>query len=78
MRGWRQELHTHARTTVSDFAQEYDAAFLFFLRLWIHQDQHFAVIDFVAQVQQPAMGADNQCLADLAKLLARMAAAKSL
>jgi len=78
MRGRRQELHTHARTAVSSFAQEDDAAFLFFLRLWIHQDQHFAVVDFIAQVQQPAMGADHQGLADLAKLLARVAAAQCL
>ena len=44
-----------------------DPAFLFFLRFRVHQNQHFAVIDFMAEVEQAAMGTHHQRLADFAK-----------
>jgi hypothetical protein len=78
MRCRRQKLHPHTRSSVARFSQEDDAAFLFFLRFRVHQDQHFAIIDVMAQVQQATMSAHHQCFTDFAKFAAFVAAPERL
>ena len=74
----RQEFHAHTNPFTSALAQIDDTAFLFFLGFRVHQNQHFAIINFMAQVQQTPMSAYDQCFADLAKLPAIMTAAQGL
>lgn len=74
----RQKLNANPLSSVSRFADEHDAAFQLFHGDRIFQHDHFAVIYFIAQVQQTAVGIDHHCLAYLAKLLAIMAAPMSL
>ncbi len=44
----RQKLHAHSGSLATGLSQVNNPAFLFFLRFRIHQNQHFAIIDFVA------------------------------
>jgi len=74
----RQKFHPDANTLRSAFPGEHDAALQFFLRLRIHQHQHFVVIHLMPQHQQAAVGVHYQSFADLAKLLSRVAAAQGL
>jgi hypothetical protein len=74
MRGRRQKFYTHTSSPIPWFPQEHNTAFLLFLRLRVHQYQHFALVNLMAQMQQPAMSADHQRLADLAKFSALMVA----
>jgi hypothetical protein len=74
MRRRRQKLYTHTSSPIPRFPQEHNTAFLLFLGLRVHQYQHFALVDLMAQVQQPSMSADHQRLADLAKFAALMVA----
>jgi hypothetical protein len=78
MRRRRQELHTHAGAAVASVAQVDNPAFLLFLRYRIHQDQHFAIVDFMAKIQEPAMSAHDQGLADFPKLPALVTAPEGL
>jgi len=78
MRCRRQKLNAYASPAVSGFAQIDNPAFLLFLGLRVNQHQHFAVVDFVAQIQQAAVSADHQGLTDFAKLAAFMAATEGL
>jgi len=48
MRGWGQEFHTNADASVTAFPEIDDSAFLLFLGFRIYQNEHFAVVDFVA------------------------------
>jgi hypothetical protein len=74
----RQELHANSRSPVARFAQIHNPTFLFFLGFRIHQNQHFAVIDFVPEIQQTAVGADHQRLANLAEFAALVAPSECL
>ena len=78
MRGRGQEFHANSGAFIPGFAEEDDAALLFFLRFWVHEDQHFALINFVAQFQEPAVGADHLRFADFAEFPALMGAAEGL
>ncbi len=78
MRCRGQKFNAHASPAVSWFSQVHDAALLFFLCLRIHQYQHFAIVDFVAQIQQPTVSADHQRLADFAEFTAFVAASQGL
>ena len=70
----RQKLHAHPIAPLTGFPQKDNAAFLFFLGLGVDQNQHLAMNHLMAQIQQPAMRADHQSFADLAKLSAVVAA----
>jgi hypothetical protein len=78
MGGGGQELYPNTDPLRSALSSEYDPAFLFFLCFWIYQHQHLVVVYFMLQYQQPAVGIYDQGFADLAKLLARVAAAEGL
>ena len=52
---WRQKFHAYARAPFTGFAQIHDAALLLFLGFRVHQNQHLAVVDFMAQIEQPAV-----------------------
>lgn len=73
-----EEFHANTDTAIASSAQVDDPAFLFFLSFRVHQDEHFAIIDLVAEVQEPAMSADDQGFANFAKLAAFMAASLCL
>jgi hypothetical protein len=74
----RQKFHPDANTLRSAFPGKHDAALQFFLRLRIHEHQHFVVIHLMPQHQQAAMGVHHQSFAHLAELLSRMIAAEGL
>jgi hypothetical protein len=78
MRGGGKEFDAYACAAITGVAQVDDAAFLFFLSFGVDQDEHFAVIDFVAEVEQATVGADDQGFADFAKFAAFMIAAEGL
>jgi hypothetical protein len=78
MRSGGQEFHADSRTFIPGFTQEDDPAFLLFLCLRVDENEHFAVIDLVAQVQQASVGADDQRLADFQEFPALMTAAQGL
>ncbi len=65
---WRKKLDTDPLSGILQFTDENNAAFQLLLRQKILQDNHHAILDFVAHVQQPAVGIYHHCLANLAKL----------
>jgi hypothetical protein len=77
---WRRgkKFNSHTLPAVSGFTDEYDPAFLLFLRNRIFEDNHFAVIHFIAQIQQSAMRIYDYGLANFAKLLTVVRAAMHL
>lgn len=78
MRSRCQELHAYANALAPTVSQVHNPAFLFFLGFGIHQYQHLPVVHFMPQVQQPAMRANHQSFAHLAKLPPLMAAPQGL
>jgi hypothetical protein len=78
MRRRSEELDAYASTPVSWFPKENDPAFLLFLRFRVYEDEHLALIDFMAQVQKASVGADHQRLANFTKLAAFMVPAEGL
>ena len=78
MRRGSEKLNTNALTAVPGFADKHDSAFLFFLRDWIFENEHFAVVDLVAESQQATMGVDDHGLANFTKFLAAMRTAMNM
>jgi hypothetical protein len=70
MWGGGEKLDADSRAFITRVSQVHDAAFLLLLCFWIDQDEHFAAIDLVTEIQKAAMGADDQSLADFTKLAA--------
>ena len=64
----RQELYSNTNAPIARISQVHDPAFLFFLGFRADQHKDFALHDFVAEDQQPAVGAHDHRFADLAKL----------
>ena len=67
MRGRRGEFDSDAHAFCSDISLINDPAFLLFLRFRIGQNQNLAVVHFVFQHQQAAVGVDYGRFADFAK-----------
>src|SRR5262249_30286588 len=59
-----EELNTDALTTIIGLTKIDHSAFQLFLRFRVGEDQHFAVVDFVLEHKQPAVGVDDDGLAD--------------
>ncbi len=74
----RQKLHAHSGSFAASFSQVNNPAFLLFLRFRIHQNQHFAIIDFVAEVEQAPVGTHHQRFANFPKLTSLVAASLGL
>ncbi len=70
MRSGRQKFDAHALPFIGGFAEIYDAAFLFFLREGIGEDEHGIEHERLVQVDQAAVSADDNGFAGFAEALA--------
>ena len=70
----RQELNSHPLASLDRIAQINYPAFLFFLRLRIGQNEHYAVVHLMLQHEQAAVGIYDHGFAELAELLPVMSA----
>ena len=77
-RRWGQKLNTHSLAPITGIPQENHSAFLLFQSFRVGQHQHFPVVNFMLQEQQPAVGVDHYGLAIFAKLATVMAASFGL
>lgn len=73
-----EKLNTNALTAVPGFADEYDPAFLLFLRDGIFEHEHLAAVDFVAESQQATMRVDDHGFANFTKFLSAMCTAMNV
>jgi len=67
MRRRSKKFDPHALAFIGGVAEKYDAAFLFFLRKWIGEDEHGAHIERLVQIHQAAVGVDHDRFASLAE-----------
>jgi hypothetical protein len=73
-----QKFHSDANALCTALPGKHNAALLLFLRLRIHQDQHFIIIHFMLQHQQAPVGVHHQGFTHLPKLLPCVAPAERL
>lgn len=70
MRRGRKKLNSHALPFVARIAQEHHAALLLLHRFGIRQDQHFALVDFMLEHEQGAVGVYDHGFARFAEFTA--------
>ena len=70
MRGRGEKFNADALTFFTDFAEIDDADFLLFLGGGAAEDEHGAVLDRLIEIEQAAVGIDDDGLAGLAELAA--------
>ncbi len=70
VRSGGQELEADAQTFFAILTKEYDAAFLFFLREGIREDEHHSSFYLLLKVDQSAVRIDHNGLAGLAEFAA--------
>lgn len=78
MRRRRQELHANSLAPLAGLSLKNHAALLLFQSFRVRQNEHFAVVDFVLQKQQPAVRVDHHGFARLFEFLSVMRAALRL
>ena len=73
--GRGEEFDADALAAIVGFTKIDDAAFLLFLRFRVGQHNHFAVIDFVLELEKAAVGVDDDGLANFLELASVVGAA---
>jgi len=74
----RQKFNSHPLASLHWIAQINHSAFLFFLRLRISQNEHYAVVHLMLQHEKAAVGIDDHGFAELSELFSVMSAALRL
>jgi hypothetical protein len=77
-RGGSEKFDSDALAALAGVPLINHAAFLFFIRIGVHKDEQFAIIDFVLEKQQAALGVDHNGFAGFLELAAVVGAALGL
>jgi hypothetical protein len=64
-----QKLNPNSLSVIPGISNEHHAAFQFFLRDRIFEDNHLAIVQLVVEVQQPTMSVHHHGFTNLAKFL---------